>query len=379
VQPATRPPLICHIIYRLAVGGLENGLVNLVNHLPEDRYRHAIICLTAATDFRRRIRRADVDIYEIHKRPGKDLGAYGRVWRILRKLRPRLVHTRNLPAIDMIGPARLAGVRRFIHSEHGLDSLELDGRNRKYNRLRRLSRLFVDHYVTVSRDLNDWLTHDIGVPASRVETIYNGVDTDRFSPGGEGRSVLPPGFAPPGAVIVGTFGRLDTTKNQTGLAQAFARAVELRPALRPRLRLVIVGDGDRRDDVQDTLERAGVRDLAWLPGFRDDMPSLYRALDVFVLPSLREGISNTLLEAMASGRPVIATRVGGNPEIVPDGAGGRLVASGDIGEFAGAILDYVENPTLRRAHGDEARAHTLRNFALSAMVHGYDRVYGSLS
>ncbi|MGH7091212.1 MAG: glycosyltransferase, partial [Stellaceae bacterium] len=143
-----QPPLIGHIIYRLAVGGLENGVVNLINHLPADKYRHAIVCVTTATDFRNRIRRPDVTVHEIRKRPGKDFAAYGRMWQLLRQLRPRLVHTRNLPALDMLAPARLAGVRRFVHSEHGLDRLELDGNHGRYNTMRRMSRAVVDRYIT---------------------------------------------------------------------------------------------------------------------------------------------------------------------------------------------------------------------------------------
>ena len=375
----SRAPLICHIVYRLAVGGLENGLVNLVNNLPENRYRHAIICITGATDFRRRIRRADVTVHELHKRPGKDIAAYGRMWRLLRQLRPHIVHTRNRPALDMIAPARLAGVRHFVHSEHGLDSLEIDGRNSKYNRLRRLSRLFVDRYVTVSQDLNGWLRREVGVPKSRLETIYNGVDTERFSSSGDGRPSLPVGFAAAGSLVVGTFGRLDPTKNQILLARAFARVIERRPVLRDRLRLVIVGDGEQRSQIEAVLAGAGLGERAWLPGFRDEMPKLYRALDVFVLPSLREGISNTLLEAMASGLPVIATRVGGNPEIVPDNVVGRLVSPHDVDELAAAILGYVDDPALLRAHGEAARRHALSRFTLDAMVRAYDRIYGSLT
>src|SRR5579862_5398231 len=140
------PPLICHIIYRLTIGGLENGLVNLVNNLPEDRWRHAIICVSEATEFKARIRRPDVAIHELKKRPGKDIGAYRRMWRVLCQLRPDIVHTRNLPALDMIAPAYIAGVPRFIHSEHGFTMMEIDGKNAKYNRLRRLSRLAVDRY-----------------------------------------------------------------------------------------------------------------------------------------------------------------------------------------------------------------------------------------
>src|ERR1051326_379897 len=134
---------ICHIIFRLDVGGLENGLVNLIKALPAERFKQTILCLTYASKFAERIARPDVKILEIHKRPGKDLGAYVRVFRNIRELAPDIVHTRNLPALDMLLPASCAGVRKLIHGEHGLDMLEIQGRHRRYNRLRQLSRLLV--------------------------------------------------------------------------------------------------------------------------------------------------------------------------------------------------------------------------------------------
>ncbi|HTZ79286.1 MAG TPA: TIGR03088 family PEP-CTERM/XrtA system glycosyltransferase, partial [Stellaceae bacterium] len=325
---------------RLAVGGLENGVVNLINNLPDDAYRHAVICVTSATEFRQRIRRPDVEVHEIGKRPGKDIDAYRRMWQVLRRLRPQIVHTRNLPALDMLAPAWLAGVPRLVHSEHGLDMIELDGGNRKYNRLRRLSRSVVDRYVAVSGDLAGWLRREIGVPEARLDLIYNGVDTGRFTPEGA-PAPLPANFAAAGAIVVGTAGRLEAVKNQVGLARAFCRALEQRPELRARLRLLVVGSGSQEQELRAILAAGDALDLAWLPGSRDDMPALYRAIDLFVLPSLREGISNTVLEAMASGRPVIATAVGGNPEIMPDDVAGTLVPVGDEDAMATAILRYV--------------------------------------
>ena len=371
-------PVICHVIYRLTIGGLENGLVNLINNLPEASYRHAIVCTTEATDFRARINRRDVEIHELRKRPGKDMAAYGRMWRILQGLRPRIIHTRNLPALDMIVPAYFSGVPRFVHSEHGLDMIELDGRNIKYNLMRRASRMVINRYVTVSRDLSEWLRREVHIPATRVETIYNGVDTARFAPEGNEAPILPPGFSPPGSIVIGTLGRFDTVKNQVLLAQAVGRLLDRRPELRKRVRLALVGDGNERGTIETALAAATMQDITWMPGFRDDTPSVYRALDIFVLPSRREGISNTLLEAMASARPVIATRIGGNPEIVPDGIVGQLVEPGDPDALAEAILRYVDNPSLMAAHGKAGREHVLSNFSLHAMVKSYDRVYSSL-
>lgn len=370
-------PLICHIIHRLAMGGLENGLVNLINHLPTDRYRHAVVCLTESTDFRDRIRYDRAEIYAIHKRPGKDIFAYGRLWRLLQRLKPHIVHTRNLPALDTLFIAWLARVPRLVHSEHGLDMIELDGRNKKYNRVRQLSRLIVDQYIAVSRNLYDWLHHDIGVAPSRLALIYNGVDTSRFSPVGA-LAVTPPGFATAGSDVVGTMGRLESVKNPQGLAQAICHLLDMRPDLRRGMRVAFVGDGSLRPKIETVLAGCGARDLTWLPGFRDDTPEIYRLFDIFVLPSLREGISNTALEAMASGRPVVATRVGGNPEIIPDGVAGILVPTGDPKALADALLRYIDNPGLRRDHGLAARAHVVKNFSLNAMVESYDKIYSTL-
>ena len=371
----TERALICHVIYRLAVGGLENGLVNLINRLPADTYRHAIICLTEATEFSARICRNDVQVHELGKKPGKDIALYGRLWRLLRRMRPAIVHTRNLPALDCVFAAKAAGVPRLLHGEHGRDTLELTGQNRKYNNLRRLSRSVVDQYVAVSQDLCDWLRVDIGLPAARINLIYNGVDAERFTPLGPGKSVLPADFAPTGSIVLGTVGRFEAVKNPQLLAKAFGLILESRPQLRRVLRLILIGDGVLRPDIEGILTQYQANNLAWLPGFCNDTPSLHRALDIFVLPSLREGISNTALEAMASGRPVVATRVGGSSEIIPDGIAGQLVVTNDANVLAAAILRYIDHPSLAREHGEAGRKHVMTNFSLSSMVEKYDALY----
>ena len=148
-----QPPLVVHVIYRLSVGGLENGLVNLINHMPEDRYRHAIICIDDFTNFRERIQRTDVEVYALHKRPGTDIGAYVRFWHLLRRLRPAVVHTRNLGALEFQIPAMLAGVPYRVQGEHGRDTSDLHGTNWKYLVFRKIIRPVITRYVALSRDL----------------------------------------------------------------------------------------------------------------------------------------------------------------------------------------------------------------------------------
>ena len=266
-----------------------------------------------------------------------------------------------------------------MHSEHGLDVSELDGHNlKKRNRLRLLSRLLVDRYVAVSRDLASWLHRDIAIPSPKITLIHNGVDTERFCPGDVVRDTLPPGFAGPDSIVVGTIGRLQPVKDQKTLTRAFVRLLALRPDLRSRLRLVIVGDGPLRPSIEMLLADAGLTELAWIPGFREDTAALYRAFSFFVLPSQREGISNTALEAMATGLPIVATGVGGNPEIIEDGVTGLLTPPADPEAMAGMILRYIEDPRLAAAHGQAGRSRAVQQFSMSRMTEGYGAVYKGL-
>ena len=249
---------------------------------------------------------------------------YPRLAALFRELRPAIVHTRNLAALECQVPAAWAGVPVRIHGEHGRDVDDLDGTRVRYQWLRRAYRPFVHHYVALSRDLAGYLEHKVGVPAQRIEQIYNGVDVERFIPRPQRRpQIAGCPFADPDLFVVGTVGRMQTVKAQTILARAFVRALQLQPALRERLRLVMVGEGPLRAEAQEMLDAAGVGHLAWLPGERADVPDVMRGLDGFVLPSLAEGVSNTILEAMASGLPVIATDVGGNAELVVAGETAR--------------------------------------------------------
>lgn len=372
---AAQPPLIAHVIHHFGVGGMENGMVNLINHMPEDRFRHAVICLDGYTEFRERIQRNDVSFYALSKTAGRDIAWYWRLWKLLRKLSPAIVHTRNLSAIEAQFVATAAGMRTRIHGEHGRDVFDLHGRNRKYNLLRKLARPFVGHYVTVSRDLEQWLIHTVGVAPQRVSQIYNGVDGTIFRPRNGGSSIGPAGFSPKTAFVVGSVGRMAEVKDYPTLVRAFIRLLEIEPAARQRARLVIIGDGVARETCLNLLSNANIDQLAWLPGERLDVAELIRNMDVFVLPSLGEGISNTILEAMSSGLPVVATHVGGNPELVEDGRTGTLVPVSDPESMARALLGYYRDATMLQAHGMAGLEKIESSFSIPAMVRGYVSVY----
>ncbi len=367
---------IVHVVHRFDTGGMENGMVNLFNTLSPARFRHTVVALTDFTDFRQRIVAQPVDFRALHRPPGHGLGWTKRLWTLLRDLEPDLVHTRNLAALEAQFVAAAAGVRATVHGEHGRDVFDLYGQNRKYNLLRRAVQPFVSNYIAVSRDLETWLRQQIGVPQKKLHQIYNGVDSEKFHPRMGARSGrLPPGFASPDAVVFGSVGRMVEVKDYPMLVQAFIRLVRQQPERAARARLVIVGEGSARADCQHLLDHAGMAHLAWLPGERHDIAELMRTFDVFVLPSKNEGISNTILEALASGLPVVATAVGGTVELVAHGVNGALVKAGDAADMAQALLEYLDAPARIAEHGREARRQAEQRYSIPAMAEAYAAVY----
>jgi sugar transferase (PEP-CTERM/EpsH1 system associated) len=369
-------PLVLHIVHRFDTGGLENGLANLINHMPVSAYRHAVMALTEVTEFKSRVKRDDVEFIALHKAPGQGFKAWPRVWRELRRLRPSIVHTRNLGPLEMQVAAAAAGVPARIHGEHGRELNDLDGGNRRMQRVRRLYAPFVHRYVALSRDLEGYLVQRVGIAPKRIDQIYNGVDAQRFHaapPPHQAISGCP--FTASGHWLVGTVGRMQVVKDQTLLARAFVQALALQPALREHLRLVLVGEGPLRAECQAVLAAANASHLAWLPGERGDVADVMRGLNCFVLPSLAEGISNTILEAMASGLPVVATRVGGNPELVEDGRTGLVVPAADVQAMALALIRMAQSTQQAAAMGRAGRQVVEQRFSLQAMVAAYQGVY----
>jgi sugar transferase (PEP-CTERM/EpsH1 system associated) len=372
-------PLVAHVIFRLDVGGLENGLVNLINRIPAQRFRHAIICLTDYSDFRQRLTRGDVPVFALHKPPGNSPATQFKLWRLLSRMRPDIVHTRNIGALEAALPAALARVPVRIHGEHGRDVDDLDGTNTRRQIVRRLYRPLVHQYIALSQDLGSYLRDRIGVPPSRIAQIYNGVDSALFHPAEGHRDAVPhPNFDGPGRFVIGTVGRMQGVKDPLTLARAFVRLLQAERGAQERLRLVMVGDGPLREQARMLLAEAGVGDYAWLPGERNDVARIMRSFDLFVLPSLAEGISNTILEAMATGLPVLATAVGGNPELIQAGVTGTLVPRNDPESMARAMRAYAESRELCRRHGMEARRTIEGRFGMEAMVDAYMTIYDKL-
>ena len=373
-----QPPLVVHLVYKLCQGGLENGLINIVSRTPNSRFRHLIVALDRVGEFAQRLPDRDRQAIGLRSLDRGHAMRHLLVFRLLRRYRPAILHTRNLPTIEFQLTAMLAGVPARIHSEHGRDVVELNARRGRYRAIRRIADKAVTAYIAVHEDIAAWLRDDIGIGSGRVEVIHNGVDAERFKPaalGEERKALLPAGLRQ--RTIIGTVGRMAEVKDHLNMVNAFLRLRAQDPEFERKLGLVIVGDGVNRLSCLSLLERSGAADAAWLPGTRFDVDRLYRAFDIFVLPSLTEGMSNTLLEAMAAGLPVVATDVGAARDVVAHGNTGLLVPPQDSKALADSLSELLADQTRSRQMGEAGRARVVERFSLDAMVDRYLEFYAS--
>ena len=373
--------LIAHIVFSFDVGGLENGVVNLINHSNDQQFKHVIICLSHYTDFFKKIKKKEVNIYALNKKPGKDYPLFFRLYKLLKQINPDIVHTRNMATLECQLPAMLAGIRARIHGEHGWDMIDLAGGNKKYQLLRKLFVPMVKQYIALSKEGFHYLHKTIGINEKKLNHIYNGVDTDKFSLNQQvDTALLPKAFYTQERIVFGTVGRMAEVKNQIFLVRAFLKLLELNPTNNSHLRLLIVGDGILMKPavkLVDDFCRKHNTDNHWIyfTGQSDQVHDLMRLMDVFVLPSLAEGISNTILEAMATSLPVIATDVGGNSELVVPDTTGHLVEVNNTEQLAETMLTYIDKPSLIQQHGEAARKRIIENFSLNKMIRQYEQLY----
>lgn len=369
---------IVHVVYSFSIGGLENVIVQLINRLPAEKYEHIVLSLTTISDFKNRITCPDVQFIELNKQPGHAIPLYPKIFRLLRQLKPDIVHTCNLAALELVPLAWLAGVPLRIHAEHGWDAHDPNGSNPRYRKVRKLYRPFVSHYISVSQDLDQYLEKAIGIPQKRRTLIANGVDTELFSPSVQiSQSVPGCPFSPGQHWLAGTVGRMQTVKNQPFLARSFVKLLKMHPEAAQRLRLIMVGEGPLRSEVESILHKGNALEYVWLPGARNDVADILRMLDCFVLPSQAEGTSCTLQEAMACGLPSIATAVGGTPGLIDQGIEGQLVAADDDEQLSAALWQAFSHPEITKQQGLAARQRALSKYALDGMIKHYDKIFSS--
>jgi sugar transferase (PEP-CTERM/EpsH1 system associated) len=372
----TRPVRIMHVLDRLDVGGTEKAVMKLVKGLEPGLFEHYICTLRGASAMAEEWAAGVTVLHAGRARAGFQFNI-PRLVRVMRSVRPMIVHSRNWGGIEAVVAARLASVPVAIHSEHGYELEMQSGLPFRRRLLRHVVYRIAGSVATVTDDLRHYHAAQAWWAPESINVLYNGVDGEEFHPQPQVRDAVRRRLGiPPDALVVGSVGRMVPLKDLTTLLKA---AEALVPET-PNLHVILVGSGPELSRLQDYVGNS--RQLAGrvvFPGTVDCVADLLNAMDIFVLPALMEGMSNTLLEALAVGLPVVATRVGGNPEVVADGVCGYLFPPGDVPELVSQLRTLLRDPQRRADFGRAARERALRHFSLEGMLRRYHDLYIGLA
>lgn len=357
------PMHIVHVVTSFGCGGLERVIANLISHSDPVSHKHSVISLTDDLSFQYALPDY-VTLLTLNKRPGKDIGAHGRMLKALRELKPDVFHTYNFSTLEYHPVAKLAGVKHHVHADHGLGGDHPEGKDRKHNIFRRIISGMIDDYVVVSDDLKNWVTKTVGVSEHKVHFVFNGVN-------------IPPPEAlpqkPAGTLNMVIVGRLHAVKNHNRLLEAMAKAQADDPSR--KLSLTIVGDGGERGNITKTIETLSLQDSVTLAGHQNDVSRFILESDLFVLSSDYEAMPMTVLESMALSRPVICPRVGGVADFVTEDDV-FLVPGKDTQALANMIGHIADQPS--DAYQDKvalAYDKVASRYSIDAMVARYNTLY----
>lgn len=374
---AAAPLRVLHVIDRLDMGGTEYVILKVMAGLGGGEFEHGVCAARGYNQQLPHLQKIQQQIFVAGRNELKFQLLLFRLARIMREFRPHIVHSRNWGAIEAIPAARLAGVPVAIHSEHGYIPDTASGLPLRQRVIRRGAYAMADAIFCVSEELRNFHARQAWLAPKQIAVLHNGVDTARYSPQPElRRSARERLQISPSSFVLGIVSRLVPIKDHATLF----RAAERLAADKIDVRVVVAGTGPERERL-DALVNASpalAGRIAFV-GASENVPEILNALDVFVLPSLSEGMSNTILEAMSCGLPVAATRVGGNPELVLEGRTGLLFAPGDAAQLATQLALLAANEELRRDYGVSGRRRVLENFSLDKMLAAYRRLYRDLA
>lgn len=369
------PIRIMHVVDHLGKGGLENGLVNIINGLDPDRFEHVVCAVRQLGPNADRLPR-NVRVICMSKRDSDFPLQFPRLAREIRAVEPQVVHSRNWGAIEAVLAVKWLRSCAVVHSEHGLETGADAKEPWRRTCFRRLAFELADRVLAVSNQLRDLHAGRTGFPARRIGVIHNGVDGNRFFPDPAARARMRAELGISGdEYCIGCVGNLLPVKDHATLLRAVAHAA----GVLTNWRLVIAGEGSERPKLEAfLLEHPEWKAHVLLLGSSDRIPELLNAMDVYVLPSLSEGISNSLLEAMSTGLAVMATATGGNPEVVVDGESGLLFPVGDAEKLAEHLIILERRRNIRAQLAEQAVLRVREEFSMEAMLRNYTRLYENL-
>ena len=368
-----RRPVLCQLVHTLNVGGAEL-LARKFAEAVRDRCDVVFVCLDSAGVMAKELATSGLVVEVVGRKPGFDLRCAWRLRQILGRHQVDLVHAHQYaPFFYAMLSRRLGfGALPIIFTEHGRDYPDYPRPKRKIANRLLLRRS--DRVIGVGNCVRDALIHNEGLPPDRVEVIYNGVDVARYDPRRPLRNPLRAALGlTEEQFVVMQVARLDRLKDHPTALHAMAQLV----GRCPKATLVLVGDGEERPAIERLIGDLGLRDNVRLLGTRSDVPALLQAADVFLLSSISEGIPLTIIEAMATGLPCVATRVGGNAEVVAEGQTGLLAESGDAAGLAGRLVELVFSRERAQRLGAAGRSRAEEHFSDRQMHARYDEVYRS--
>lgn len=361
------PTRILHLYETCGPGGAEKMILDLVRGLPPNQYESTVVLLVEGW-LTQRLREIGVEPIHPPRRGAFDPRTVLDLLRTVRSRGIQLIHSHEF-FTNVLGcmVAKLANLP-VITTVHGKSYYTDRGRRRlAYRAVARCA----DCFVTVSDDLKTFLAGALGIPPSRMTTVHNGVDPGQYlAADGHADKRAELGL-PPDAVVLGAVGSLYPVKGHTYLLQALTRILPVHP----QVTVVLVGRGDLRAELEAEVRTSGLQDHVRFLGFRPDVTDLLATFDIFVLPSVSEGLPLSLLEAMAMAKPVVASAVGGIPEVVLPGRTGLLVPPADPRALAEAILSLLDNAPLAKQIGQQARDHVAGHFTLARMLERYQTLY----
>ena len=365
---AWRQLKIVHVVLSMDVGGLEQVVLDLVREGRLAGHHVTVLCVERPGVLAEQAEMAGADLLCLHKGPGVRWGTGQRARMVLEKLRPDVVHTHQIGALFYVGSAaKKSGVPVVVHTEHGK---HFPGRFRT----RCLSRWAVrsaDRFFCVSKDIANGIERWRIAPKDKVRVVANGIDLDRFQNQVASQKLRGSLGIPAEAPVIGTIGRLTEIKRQDLLIRAFLRLRNTFPAAH----LLLVGDGNLRRELESLAAQLNLTNAVHFAGYQSK-PELYLgAMNVFALTSRSEGMPLVVLEAWAAGVPIIASRVGGLPEMIDEGKTGLLFESGDEDALARGLGRLLSEADLTRQLVDNGTRRVETEFSARRMVEAYQRHY----
>jgi sugar transferase (PEP-CTERM/EpsH1 system associated) len=368
---------VLHVLSTVGMGGTEHGVFKIIKGLGEAEFEHEICAVRGIDENFVRKTNVLVKMSSVGSAtPGFEFPLFSLI-HLMQKYRPHIVHTRNFGALEAIPAARIARVPVTIHSEHGYEVESIKGLPLRRRIACKAFYALANQVFTVTDELRDYHSRQSWLSPNRFQVIPNGVNTDMFRPCKERSNALKLELGiPSNRSIIGSIGRIVPIKDHKTLLQAAETLIRQGKDVH----VLLIGSGPElsrlRARAAGSLELAG-RTL--FLGASDRVPELLNLLDVFVLPSISEGMSNTILEAMATGLPLVVTRAGGNPELFEDGSVGCLFNPGDVNALVNLLSRLVDDVGLRNEYGQAARQRAVEHFSLSAMVQHYRDLYLGLA